>query len=373
MESVAPFNKETDMKRLHAAILATSLVLVAAALNLFVASPASAHDDHAVPVPGAAAVNPYPGMPEIAAIGARTGKYLEIPQAARGPAIDPSKGYRIQPIGRGLYMVTDNVYQAMFMVHDTGVIVVDVPPSIAASIPKAIREITDKRVTHIVYSHAHIDHIGGAGDLAKQVGKPVIVAHKETKRFLQRAKDANRPVPGVTFGSRYTLRAGGQRLELSYHGNAHEPGNIFISAPEQRVLMVVDVIFPGWMPWRRLALAQDVPGYFAQVELIKSLEFDVLVAGHVARTGTKADVETQSEFLQDLKAAALKALQSTALAAGMDARDTANPWAVFDHYIDRVALQCVNALAPKWQSRLAAFDVYIWDQCFTMEQSLRLD
>jgi hypothetical protein len=32
-----------------------------------------------------------------------------------------------------------------------------------------------------------------------------------------------------------------------------------------------------------------------------------------------------------------------------------------------------RTLTPKWNQRLAAFDVYIWDQCFTMEQSLRLD
>ncbi len=41
--------------------------------------------------------------------------------------------------------------------------------------------------------------------------------------------------------------------------------------------MVVDVIFPGWMSWRRLALAQDIPGYFAQVEVIKQIEWDTLM------------------------------------------------------------------------------------------------
>jgi hypothetical protein len=45
----------------------------------------------------------------------------------------------------------------------------------------------------------------------------------------------------------------------------------------------------------------------------------------------------------------------------MDSRDQTNPWAVFDNYIDRVATQCVNTLTPKWQTRLAAFDVYVWD------------
>ena len=28
---------------------------------------------------------------------------------------------------------------------------------------------------------------------------------------------------------------------------------------------------------------------------------------------------------------------------------------------------------PKWSNRLAAFDVYIWDQCYAMEQSLRIE
>ena len=35
----------------------------------------------------------------------------------------------------------------------------------------------------------------------------------------------------------------------------------------QRTLMGVDVVFPGWMPWRRLAVAQDVPAYFEQVKM----------------------------------------------------------------------------------------------------------
>src|SRR5947207_15615748 len=30
---------------------------------------------------------------------------------------------------------------------------------------------------------------------------------------------------------------------------------------------------PGWMPWRRFALAQDVPGYFAQVEEIRKMDW----------------------------------------------------------------------------------------------------
>ncbi len=57
----------------------------------------------------------------------------------------------------------------------------------------------------------------------------------------------------------------------------------------------------------------------------------------------------------------------------VDPRDTVNPWAVFGNYVDRVVIQCVNDLTPKWSGTLAGFDVFIWDQCYAMEQSLRID
>ncbi len=313
---------------------------------------------------------PYPRMPSIAPIGVRIGNYLDVPAAARGPAIDPARGYRLEPLGSGLYMITDNVYQSLFLVYDRGVVVIDAPPGYASRLPQAIAEVSRQPVTHVIYSHSHVDHIAGVTALG---GNPVIIAQEETGRLLARAADPRRPPPTVTFADRYVLRVGTQVLELSYHGDGHEPGNIFIYAPAQQVLMVVDVVFPGWMPWRRFAVAHDVPGHLAQVELIRTMQWRTFVGGHVARTGTRADVEQQAEFNAELRQAAATALASTTLGEGMNPQDQANPWAVFDNFIDRVAAQCVNALTPKWASRLAAFDVYIWDQCYAMEQSLRID
>ncbi len=307
---------------------------------------------------------------EIAPIGVRTEKYFDVPAAANGPALPAGKAYRLQDLGKGLHLITDNAYQSMFLVHESGVVVIDAPPAFAAQITTAIAEVTDKPITHVVYSHSHRDHIGGTRALG---GQPIIVAHAETERLLRRAADPERPLPTVTFSERHTLRVGGQVLELSYHGNGHQPGNIFIEAPAQRVLMVVDVVFPGWMPWRRFALAQDIQGHVAQVEEIARMDWETLVGGHVARTGTHADVEAQAEFNRDLKAAAAAALTATKPGEGLNPLDAGNPWAVFDDYIDRVARHCVNALTPKWSARLAAFDVYIWDQCYAMEQSLRIE
>lgn len=320
--------------------------------------------------PGAAGA-PYPRMPALAPIGVRVDKYLDVPEAAKGPPIDPAKGYRTQRLGDGLFMVTDGSYQSMFMTYEGGVVVVDAPPSYAAKLPAAIAEITNKPITHVVYSHFHKDHIGGVRGLLG--GHPIIVAQAETNRLLGRAKDPDRPLATVTFDRSYRLAVGSQVLELSYREAAHAPGNIFIYAPKQKTLMIVDVVFPGWMPWRRLALAQDVPAYFAQVKEIAGWDFETLVGGHVARAGTRADVALQLAFMEDLKNAAAAALKKTTPGEGLDASDRTNPWAVFDSYIDRVVIECVNQLTPRWSGKLAAFDVYVWDQCYAMEQSLRID
>src|SRR5688500_10010454 len=108
--------------------------------------------------PGAAG-DPYPNMPLIATLGERIDKHITVNESAKGPSIDPSKGYRIQELGWGLYMITDNAYQSMFMVHETGVVVVDAPQPLEQYLLKAIAEITTKPITHLVYSHAHADHI----------------------------------------------------------------------------------------------------------------------------------------------------------------------------------------------------------------------
>ena len=314
---------------------------------------------------------PYPNMPTIPPIGVRTAKYFDIPTSAQGPAVDPAKGYRLQDFGNGLYMITDNAVQSMFLVYDRGVVVMDAPQSYATKIRQAITEVAgDKPITHLIYSHSHADHIGGATALGPV---PIVIAQDETFRLLKRDADPNRPLPTVTFTEKYTLHVGDQVLDLTYHGPGHVPGNIFIYAPKQRVLMVIDVVFPGWMPWSRFADSQDVFDELARVEDLRKMDWDTMVGGHVTRVGNHADVELQAEFYRDLKQGAATALATTKVGETLNPLDIDNPWAVYDNYIDRVAGQCVNTLTPKWSTKLAGYDVFIWDQCYSMEQTLRVD
>src|SRR5450631_325678 len=147
-----------------------------------------------------------------------------------GPAVDPAKGFLVQPIGDSLYWVTDGAYNAMFLVTSAGVIACDAPPSLGANHLKAIAETTDQPVTHLIYSHEHVDHIAGAHLFAKDV---TIIGHRKTAELLVSRRDSRRPVPGIIFDEFHTLEHGGQRLELAYKGVNHSIDNIFILAPRQ--------------------------------------------------------------------------------------------------------------------------------------------
>ena len=302
---------------------------------------------------------------------------VQIPDAAKGPAI-PAKGYLVQEIRDDLYWVTDGSYNAMFLVTDKGVVAVDAPPSIGKNYLKAIAEVTDKPVTYVIYSHAHLDHIGAAGIFPKNA---TFIAQQETAAELQRAKSVARnasmvpSIPTVTFSKNYTLQIGNQTLKLDYYGVNHLPGNIFIYAPKQKVLMLVDIIFPGWIPFPYLAIAKDTAGFIKAHDIaLNNYDFDTIVAGHLTRLGTRNDVVIQKEFVSDLEKAAATANQEVLFSKiASQVGNFDNPWLIFSTYIDAINKQCEDGMLPKWQSRLGGAEIFMSTHCFTMSESGRVD
>ena len=222
----------------------------------------------------------------------------------------------------------------------------------------------------MVYSHSHGDHIGAAGLYPDDA---TIIAHEDTAALLSRDADPNRPVPTVTFAEDYTLEVGDQVLELSYKGVNHEPGNIFTYAPKQKVLMLIDVIFPGWVPFADLALAKDIPGFFAAHDQVLEYDFDTFIGGHLTRLGTRQDVETQKEYITDVKANAAEALQTVDFMGIAQQTGFENQWLLFGTYLDTVARTCADATEPEWIDRLGGADVFTVDHCWVTAESLRID
>jgi glyoxylase-like metal-dependent hydrolase (beta-lactamase superfamily II) len=291
----------------------------------------------------------------------------------------------MEEIGDGLYWVTDGSYQMMFLTTGEGVIVVDAPPSMAQAIPAAIAEVTDEPVTHVIYSHAHSDHIGAAGIFPADA---LYIAQADAAAALAErgADDPDQelpfgaligggpvPLPTETFEDEYTLEVGDQVLELAYYGANHAHGNTFIYAPAQRVLMVVDVVFPGWSPFMNLVLSESVGGFLAAHDQILEYDFDVFIGGHLGRYGTREDVEIQRDYIMDIRANALTALQTTDFMAIAMQTGFENPWLLFGTYLDAVAQSCADLTVEEWGSVLGGVDIFTKGHCDRMIASLRVE
>ena len=186
--------------------------------------------------------------------------YAPVPRSALGPALN-EQGYYVGRVERNLYRVTDGTYQSAFLTTRDGVVLFDAPPTIGHNLQRAVDEIAapngvSNKVTHIVYSHHHADHAGASSLFDKNV---VRIGHEETRRLLLRDNDPARPVPEETFGDRRTLKIGGERIELAWHGSNHSPDNIFIHFPDHDALMLIDIVNPGWAPVYIANLTEDVP------------------------------------------------------------------------------------------------------------------
>lgn len=301
--------------------------------------------------------------------------FAPVPAGARGPTVNKD-GYFVGRISGGLHWVTDGSYMTMFLATREGVVLVDAPPTIGHNLIRAIESVTrpagwPSKVTHQIYSHSHADHIGASSLFGKNVER---IGHSETRRLLKRDADPNRPVPTTVFDDQLVVEVGGERLELIYHGPNHSPDNIFILVPGHRTLMLVDVLFPGWVPFRNLAVSQDIPAWVKAHDIALNYSWDTLVGGHVGRLGKRKDAETQRQYVADLYA------NARATIADLDPTrfftkygPTGNVWAIFRTYLEVAAEQTAAPVINKYLGVLGAADVFTVDNAFTVVESLRLD
>src|SRR3984957_322965 len=322
-------------------------------------------------VAAAVPAGPLPGRAPAEAAGAPAcppGTTAPVPPPAKGPAI-PKSGYLVQEIGDRVFWLTDGLYQMIFMSTAEGVVAVDAPPTIGNNIGRAIATVTKSHVTHAIYSHHHADH---AGAMILYTGAR-FYAQSEVAGLLRQTRDPNRPLPDVTFDDQLSVQAGEDRVELAYHGPNHSPGNIFTYLPAQRVLMLVDVAFPGWVPFAYLAESQNIPGWLEAPAQALGYPFPTFVGGHLTRLGTRDDVTIQQQYVAELKAAAANAIDTFNVETVYASVDDANPWAIFRAYLDGVAAQATGAVVPRWIDKLGGADVYTQANAYELVESLRID
>jgi glyoxylase-like metal-dependent hydrolase (beta-lactamase superfamily II) len=301
--------------------------------------------------------------------------YAPVPRAAMGPTLN-EQGYYVGRVEGNLYYVTDGTYQSAFLTTVDGVVLLDAPPTIGHNIQRAVDEIASaggfsNKVTHLIYSHHHADHIGAAS-LFTSNGDVALIGHEETRNLLIRDDDPARPVPDETFGDSRKLEIGGERIDLFWHYANHSPDNIFIHLPDHDALMLVDIVNPGWAPVYQSNLTEDVQGYIAAPGTALTYPWRHFIGGHMGRLGNREDLALHQRYMADIEAASRRALD-TVDPTPYFVRYGENVWAALRGYLDAVAAAAAEPVVEKYVDVLAAADVFTASTTFHVMQSIRLD
>jgi hypothetical protein len=147
--------------------------------------------------------------------------------------------------------------------------------------------------------------------------------------------------------------------------------------------MLVDVVYPGWIPFTELAVSTNIPGWIGAHDQILAYPFEYYLGGHVGRPGKRRDVEIQKEYVLDLFNNCKRTIElsatdnpvvgAAALLGGVGKLNPGNTWAQFKTYLDVTAEYCANATNAKWTGKLGAADVFGFENAFKMIESLRID
>jgi glyoxylase-like metal-dependent hydrolase (beta-lactamase superfamily II) len=267
----------------------------------------------------------------------------------------PARGYDYYKIAENAWFVHDDFENMVFFVTDDGVVVVDPKPDVSPFVLEVIPQVTDKPITHVIYSHHHRDHSQGAYLFPKEA---VLIASKATADLLAVANDPKRPQPTVVFDHEYVLETGGLRLELKTLGrNWHSQDDVIIWAPKQRTLFAIDMFHPDAAPWIHWGESSDPWFAFGLPDmLLKQYDFNFVVVGHERIVGTPEHMKTYQAFIDDMKKTIMGILNSDWYQSAMK-EATGRYSESASHYLYKSGIMtasntCAQQMIEKWQGKV---------------------
>jgi glyoxylase-like metal-dependent hydrolase (beta-lactamase superfamily II) len=292
-----------------------------------------------------------------------------LPQVkAKATPVDPRKGYAVKELKPDVYMITEGAYESVFVTTGKGVVLFDAPPSFAQHIVQGVADTTREPIVELVYSHIHVDHIGGAGLIRKQVPNLKILAEEGTADFLHEIQDPARPVPTQTFKDHYTLKIGSLTADMKV-GHWHTPeGDLLITIPDKKVVIAIDAFSAGATPFMGFDLTQNMHEYLKFFDQLEAMDFDVIVPGHHSTPATREYLEIAKDYVTDVynTISRILAEDHSALAArAVRKYGPENKWAVSSVLIHSEVNQCASEIKRRWITKLEGVDIWAASHCHT--------
>jgi cyclase len=178
---------------------------------------------------------------------------------------------RIEKLRDNVYRILNTGSNCTVFITEPGVVMIESGyPGWGREILDKLKSVTDKPITMVINTHAHVDHAASNPELGAAFSNIEFVTHENAK--VNMAKDDCSTLSGAgvgactpfkgenakylpkrTFKDTLSLKSGSLQMELSYYGQAHTSGDIVIVFPSMRLAHVGDLF-----AWR------GVPRLFAE-------------------------------------------------------------------------------------------------------------
>ncbi|EGQ7695149.1 VarG family subclass B1-like metallo-beta-lactamase [Vibrio vulnificus] len=279
---------------------------------------------------------------------------------------DDSKA-TVQKLGKNTYWIGVNYYNATVIVNEDSVMLIDpLGDGRIDALFKGVQSITKKPITTIMYSHYHLDHVGGGNQLVElikqnypSVNKVRVIASQAVANKIAQHAETNEngvkttkvPEPTDVYDLRKpkVVKFGSVKVHLiAPAGSGHTPDNTMILIPSDRVLHFADMINPDQLPFYNFAGAEHFHGYEEDLEnlLGKHLgwQWDFINGGH-GNIGSKQDVKDLLQYIADVRAEVGKQLEVVPYTQMLS---DGNHFVWFKRWQEEITRNAHTALASKY-------------------------
>jgi glyoxylase-like metal-dependent hydrolase (beta-lactamase superfamily II) len=215
----------------------------------------------------------------------------------------------------------DDLHYTSWVLTDAGVVIIDAgPDTVGPRVKEEIARETDQPIKYIIYSHGHIDHIGGAPVYMDH--HPEVSGHENIIPRLERYKltadyfsqimaiqiRQNLPIkqmsyiyPTITYRDNYSFKFGDLTFEL-FHGKGETDDHTLVWIPELKAVFCGDLLegsFPNLgNPFKVMRYARE---WAETLERVLALNPDLAIGGDAVLTNNQEINEHFKENIELLR------------------------------------------------------------------------
>ena len=198
-----------------------------------------------------------------------------------------------------------------------------------------------------------------------------IIALEDVALSLEDRKNPDVLQPNITFKDEYSFTVGTEKIELKNQGSFHSTdADAFIYLPGKKFLIAVDILSPGYAPFKNFEVTPDFHRYINVFDDLLSYDFDPLLSGHLGIVGYRQDVLESKEYVHDVEEIASNVLEKVPAGklfslVDKELKGNSNSDLAYRYFLEAMAKECADQAIRKWKDRLAGVDIWADGHCET--------